>query len=145
MQVPIQISYRDVPVSEALSALIRAEAEKLEKYYQGIIACRVVVEHAYSHQQNGAPYHIGIVMEVPGMELTITDEPNLGQHLRANETTRVRKSAEVEQDHKDAQVAVRDAFRKAKRRLQDYAQRRQGDVKTHEPPLKVRLAEETEV
>ena len=36
--------------------------------------------------------------------------------------------------HEDVYVAIRDAFDAMRRRLEDYAAQRRGQVKTHEPP-----------
>jgi cold shock CspA family protein len=40
----------------------------------------------------------------------------------------------------DVYVAVRDAFRAARRQLEDYARKRRGHVKTHEPTPHGRIA-----
>jgi cold shock CspA family protein len=46
----------------------------------------------------------------------------------------MRKSQELAAPHQDLQLTIRDAFRAAGRRLQDYARRQRGDVKVHEAP-----------
>ncbi len=43
--------------------------------------------------------------------------------------------------NEDVYVAIRDAFAAATRQLEDYARRLSGDVKTHEPPPKVKASE----
>ena len=40
----------------------------------------------------------------------------------------------IDHAHEDVYVAVRDAFKAARRRLEDHAERRAGKVKTHEVP-----------
>ncbi len=44
MQKPWQITSHDFPLPEAIHAEIRERATKLDSYYDGIIACRVVME-----------------------------------------------------------------------------------------------------
>ncbi len=107
MAIPVQISYRDVRHSEALDQLITREAERLDKYYHHIIACRVVVEHA--HKRAGAPFHARIVVSVPGEDIFIN-----------------REDGELEPAFRDPVLAVRGAFKKAKRRLQGYVRIRSG-------------------
>jgi len=43
MQLPLQISFRDIPPSAAVEAKIRERADKLERYYDRINGCRVVI------------------------------------------------------------------------------------------------------
>lgn len=107
MPSSLQISYRDVQHSEALDQLIAREAARLDKYYHRIVTCRVVLEHA--HKRAGAPFHARIVLSVPGEDILIN-----------------REEAELEAAFKDPALAVRSAFKKAKRQLQDYVRIRSG-------------------
>ena len=56
MQTPIQITFRDVPQSDALETRIREKAEKLEAFYPGIVSCRVVVESRDRHKHQGKEF-----------------------------------------------------------------------------------------
>ena len=44
MQLPCQITFRDIPPSEAVEAKIRQKVEKLNRFYDRIISCRVIIE-----------------------------------------------------------------------------------------------------
>ncbi|MBI5783090.1 MAG: HPF/RaiA family ribosome-associated protein, partial [Gammaproteobacteria bacterium] len=44
MQIPLQITLKDMPQSEAVESRIREKAEKLNRFHERIISCRVVVE-----------------------------------------------------------------------------------------------------
>ena len=44
MQTPLQISFRHRETSDAVEARIRSRIEELERFFDRIIACRVVVE-----------------------------------------------------------------------------------------------------
>lgn len=103
----IQISYADVPKSDALEVLIRKEAEKLDHYFDRIVSARVRIQQAYKRES--APYSVHIELLVPGETLVIDDEP----------------VPDTEQAHRNAERAVRDAFKKAARRVQEYARRLQ--------------------
>lgn len=108
MKVPLQVTFRDMPSSDAVDMRIREKAEKLSRYYDRIMACRVVVEMPQRHKHQGKLHRVRIDLTVPGAELV------------ANHT----------QDE-DVYVAIRDAFTAITRQLEDYARRQRGDVKTH--------------
>jgi len=117
MLQPLQISFRDVPHSDALEAEIREKASKLEQFYDRITACRVMVEAPHGHHHKGNLYHVRIDLTVPNAELVVNRSPK-NNHA-----------------HEDAYVAVRDAFDAAKRQLQDYTRKQQSKVKNHKTPL----------
>ena len=110
MQIPLQITIRDIEHSEALETHIRGKVEKLEEFFKSIISCRVVVEMPHKHHHQGKQFNVRLDIGVPGSEIV------------------------VNRDHaEDIYVALRDAFDAAKRQLEDYARKIRGDVKTHEP------------
>ncbi len=116
MQIPLQISFRDVDPSEAVESKIRERAAKLDRYYERIMSCRVVVEAPHRRHHQGRLYHVRVDLTVPQGELVVSREP-VENHA-----------------HEDVYVAIRDAFDAAQRRLADYARRQRGDVKMREAP-----------
>lgn len=135
MILPMQITFRNLEPSDPLDTLIRGEVAELEKYYHRIISCHVVVEVPERHHRSGSTYHVRIDLGVPGTEVVIKEEPNLHGAAQDIGEEQAEKHLEVGVPHKDVRLAIRDAFRKARRRLQDYARRQRGDVKTHAPVL----------
>jgi cold shock CspA family protein/ribosome-associated translation inhibitor RaiA len=115
MQLPLQITVRDLSLSDAAENDIRAKADNLETYYNGIMSCRVVVEGPVRHHRKG-PFTVRIDLSVPGAELVVD------RHADA-----------------DLYVAIRDAFDAARRRLEDYARRQRGAVKAHEEAPRARV------
>jgi ribosomal subunit interface protein len=109
MKLPIQITARNVDLSEPLREDLRKRAEKLDTFYDQIMRCRIVVEVPHQHQREGVQYNVRIDMTVPGAELVVKREPS-----------------------EDLDVAVRDAFDAARRQLEEFARKRRGDVKHHE-------------
>ena len=109
MEIPLQITARDIEMSEAIKAEIEEKAAKLEKIYDRITRCRVVIESPKHHQHMGKLYSANVYLTVPGSELIVKNEMN-----------------------KDLYVAIRDAFRDIRRKLEDYATSQRGDVKHHE-------------
>ena len=114
MELPLQVTFRNMESSEAIAAKIRERAAKLDRYHHHIMSCRVMVEAPHRHHQHGQLFHVRVDITVPGGELMVTrDPPQNGAH-------------------KDVYVAIRDAFDAADRQLEDYARRQQGRVKVHE-------------
>jgi hypothetical protein len=66
---------------------------------------------------------VRIDLTVPGKELAVDTARNLGVAAADEEKPMRRKSAEVDAMHKDPELTVRDAFRRARRRIQDHARR----------------------
>ena len=122
MQIPLQITYRDMDPSDAVSANIREKAEKIE-HFADITSCRVTVEAPHKHHHKGRLFAVKIDITVPGEEIVVTRSPD--QHHA----------------HEDIYVAIRDAFNAAKRQLEDYIRRRRGQVKRHESAEQERLSE----
>lgn len=111
MQIPLQITFRGLPHSDALEMRIREKAGKLEDLHTRITSCRVVVEEQHRHSRQGKHFTVRLDIRVPGNEIVI------------------------DRDHdEDVYVALRDAFDAAGRRLEDQVRVQRGDVKTHELP-----------
>lgn len=113
MILPLQITSRNLELTEAIKTNIREHAESLDKYYSRIMSCRVAVEAL----PNRSLYNVCIDMTVPGVELVVKLDPN-----------------------SDLYIAIRDAFHDARRKLEDFARRQRGDVKRHEEPLRARIS-----
>jgi cold shock CspA family protein len=121
MQVPLQISFRNMPPSPAVEADIREKTAKLEEFYDRITSVRVVVETPHRQHRQGKLFHVRVDVRVPGRELVVRREP--AQH----------------HEYEDVHVAVRDAFDAAKRQIEDYAREMRGTVKTHDAPPQGRI------
>jgi cold shock CspA family protein/ribosome-associated translation inhibitor RaiA len=131
MILTVQITFRNIAPSDAIEALIRERAAKLDNYYSHIMSCRVLVEAPHRHHREGPHCHIRIDLAVPGGEIVIKREPTLHANQQETESEKCTKCMEVEKSHKYLRVAIREAFDAARRRLQDYARRQRADVKTH--------------
>ncbi|MBZ5695138.1 MAG: cold shock domain-containing protein [Acidobacteriia bacterium] len=132
MQIPLQVTFRNVKSSKALEDWIRKEADKLETFYDRIMGCRVAVEMLHSHHRKGSRYHVRIDLTIPGGELVIKREPNVTDRLKSSGRTKASKRLEVDAPQKDLHIAITKAFKTAGRQLQDYGRRQRGDVKAHE-------------
>jgi len=117
MTVPVQISFRNMDASDAVEADVKAKAEKLERYFDRIVGCDVVIEAPHRHHRKGKLYDVRMTISVPGDDIVVNHSK---PHSHA---------------HEDVYVAIRDAFNAAYRQLEDHARKMRGDVKTHEVPL----------
>ncbi len=116
MRIPLQITLHGIEHSDALYNAIREKAAKLDRYYDRIMSCRVVLELAGRHKRHGKQFTVRLDLKVPGGEIAVTHEHD-----------------------EDLQIALRDAFDAARRRLEDYARGQRGDVKHHPTELTGRI------
>jgi cold shock CspA family protein/ribosome-associated translation inhibitor RaiA len=116
MQIAPKVVLKDVPAGAALEERIRKEVEDLETFWDRITTCRVVVEPASKRRQTGNLYRVKVDLVVPDREIVVSHDPP------------------QDQTHEDPHVAVRDAFRAVRRRLEDYARERRSAVKVHPTP-----------
>ena len=130
MQLTPTIAFRGIEHSAALEAEIRTRIGKLETYYHSIMGCRVIVELAQRHHETGNRFHVRIDLTVPGEEIVVAHEASLHATAQDVDLEKAMKEDETNPERKHAHVAVREAFDIARRRLQDYARRQRGTVKT---------------
>lgn len=116
MKLPLEITFRHMERSDALSAYIEERAAQLDKFVDNIMRCHVVVESPHQHKNQGQLFQISIDITVPGHEINVS------------------RGRDKHHAHEDAYVAIRDAFDAAKRQIQDLSRKRRGDVKYHETP-----------
>ena len=123
MKLPLQVTFRNMDASEAVEADIRDKAAKLDQYCSDIMSCRVIVELLHRAHHQGNLFHVRVDITVPGQELVASRDPD--EHHA----------------HEDAYVAIRDAFNAAIRQLQEYNEKRQQQVKRHEPEAHGRIVQ----
>ena len=105
MELPLQITFRNMDPSESVETNVREKAMKLERLSDRITSCRVVIEAPHRHHKKGKLYNVGIDISIPGKELVVNHN---GPKNHA---------------HEDVYVAIRDAFSAATRQLEDHVQK----------------------
>lgn len=107
MKTEVHLSCKGVELAPEEESLVRAEVEKLERFFDRLVACRVVVSapHRYAGGQPVA-WTIRLALTVPGGELAVN------------------RQAKPSFRH-----ALQDTFDAARRQLQDHAHELRGDVK----------------
>jgi ribosome-associated translation inhibitor RaiA len=131
MRFPVQITWRDMAPSKAVGTKIREEAAKLEEFCDRITSCRVMVEIPRRYQNGKYQFHIRIDLTIPRAEIVVNHEPTLYSSLQRLGGEELAKGQELSAPHKDVYVAIRDAFKVARRKLQEYSHRQIGAVKHH--------------
>jgi ribosomal subunit interface protein len=116
VEYPVQITFHGLEATDAIKRAVEERAEKLDRFYDKIESCRVVVDSPHKHQQKGRLYQVKVHLVVPGEELVVSRESS--EHA----------------PHEDLYLAINDGFKEMTRRLEDYVRRRRRLVKTHETP-----------
>ncbi len=116
MVIPLQITAQGIELSEVMREEITERANKLDKFYDRIMRCKVVVEEPKRHPHEGKLYSVRIIMTVPGAEIVTRRAQN-----------------------EDLFIAMRDSFQAARRKLENFAREQRGDVKNHEESPRGRI------
>lgn len=116
MRIPLQVTFRNMPHSDAIEAKIIEKSAKLDRFFDRIMSCRVVVDETQRRQHKGKIYSIHLDVTVPGKELAIS-----------------------RQENEDPYVAVRDAFNAAVRLLEEHGRILHGEVKARVEPDRGRI------
>jgi ribosomal subunit interface protein len=107
MQTKLQLSFEGIDHSDAIESRVREEAQKLEQFNDHITTMRVVVDRPQHRHNKGDHYQVRIHITVPrAPDIVISREP---------------PKADA---HEDVYVAIRDAFKAARRQLRDVTERR---------------------
>jgi ribosomal subunit interface protein len=118
-----EIVFRELEQSDAIEAAVNERIERLEKFYQPIQGCTVVIDAPHRHQHKGRIYSVSIDLSVPGDELVVSRDPQKNHA------------------HEDVYVAIRDSFEAMERQLKKFAEMQRGDVKRHDPMPQGRVAD----
>lgn len=117
MQTQPKIDFQGVEPSSRQQEQIMRQIEKLEDRYGRATACRVVVKGPGAHHHTGGLYEINLHLVLPDRrEVAIERTPHQDERFQ------------------DFDFALNDAFKRARRRLQDQVRRMRGKVKHHETP-----------
>ena len=115
MKHPLQVTFHNLPHSDALEHDIKERVGKLEALSERMIGCRVVIEIPNKSQKaSGNPPDVHIVVRIPNKEIVVSREYKNNGHKKAAN---------------DAYAVLDDAFTVAQQQLKDYRRISHGDVK----------------
>ena len=115
METQVRVEFENVTASAELRAAINQHVAELEKHFGRLTAGRVVVKGPGDRHQTGGQYQVSVRLALPeGREV------NIGRTPPADER------------YADLTFAVDDAFKRARRQLQDQVRLLRGQTKRHE-------------
>jgi cold shock CspA family protein len=115
MQTPVEIDFQGMSARPDIQAAIEQHVAALEARCGRVTACRVVLKGPGGHHRASGLYQINIHLALPeGREVNIARTPP------------------ADERHADLAFAINDAFKHARRQLQDQVRRMQAQVKHHE-------------
>lgn len=117
MQFPVDITFRGMGTSPSVEASVRRWAERLDHVFDRIVRCAVVIEVPHKSHRHGQTFHVRVEVVIPARTISVDRDPGR------------------DPGHEDVYVAIADAFRAARRQLQDHARIARGEVKHHDEPL----------
>ena len=115
MQTPLEIDFQGMAATPSVRTAIADHVGSLEERFGRVTACRVVLKAPGGRHQTGGLYEVNIRLTLPG-----------GREVNVDRT------APVDERHSDLTFAINDAFKRARRQLQDQVRQLQGQVKSHE-------------
>jgi cold shock CspA family protein len=122
MQTPVEIDFQGMDADTSVRDIITRHVEELEQRSGRITAARVVLKAPGGHHRIGN-YEINIRLVLPD-----------GREVIAGRTP------DEDERQSDLSFAINDAFKHARRQLQDVVRRMQGQVKHHEAEPTARVA-----
>lgn len=120
MQVPLKISFHNMPSSEAIEARVRERVGRLERLCDGIVSCRVAIEAPHK-QPHRSTVGITIGIGVSGKEIV------------------VKREHRHHQSRDDAYQVIGVAFDAAERRLEHHMHLARHEVKAHDGAVYARI------
>jgi cold shock CspA family protein len=123
METPAEIDFQGMAPNDAVREDVRSHLARLESRFGRITAGRVVIKGPGEHHQRGGLYEVSIRLAMP--------------HSR---DVNVARTPQDDERYADLAYAIGDAFKRARRQLQDRVRRLERDVKHHEPTPTGRVA-----
>lgn len=115
MQTSIEIDFQGMDARQEIRTAIAKHVAELEQRFGRVTACRTVLKAPGGHHRKGGLYEVNIRLALPnGREVNVA------------------RTAQADERHSDLTFAIDDAFKRARRQLQDNVRELQGQVKHHE-------------
>jgi ribosome-associated translation inhibitor RaiA len=108
------VVFHSMEPSEAVRVRGEALLSRLGRLSGDIMRGKMVIESRHRHHHRGNVYHVSIKMHLPGLDIEVSHDPELNHA------------------HEDVYVAMRDAFRAARRQLEGHQAKRGVKAARHE-------------
>ncbi|MDD4617328.1 MAG: HPF/RaiA family ribosome-associated protein [Alphaproteobacteria bacterium] len=123
MDKPLEITFRNLDRSEAVTSIIKEKYSHLARFYRHLISLNVKLDMPHRRHRRGNHYRITIEAVVPGNILVAS------------------RSSEAIDRHEMPLPTINDAFAAITRKLEDYARIQRDDIKRHDMPVLGRVIE----
>ena len=115
MQIPVHFEFEGLTITPKVRAAIESHLAQLERRFGRITSCRVTVKGPGGHHKSGGHNDVRIHLVIPdGREANVA------------------YTSDADERHSDLEFAINDAFKRARKQLQDQVRRMDGRVKHHE-------------
>ena len=117
METTVKIDFQGMDANPKIRAAIAKHVAQFEERFGRLTAGRVVLKAPGGHHRTGGLYEINVRLALPeGREVNIGHTP------------------QNDERYSDIDFALNDAFKRARRQLQDQVRKMQGQVKQHDGP-----------
>jgi len=106
MQTPVEIDFQGMDATADVRKSIAQHVEELEERFGRVTAGRVALRAPSAHHRSGGLYEVNIRLALPN-----------GREVNVDRT------AQEDPRHADVKFAINDAFKRARRQLQDQVAR----------------------
>ena len=113
METVAQIEFLDVAPTDPVREAIAAHVAGLERRYGRLTSCRVLIKGPGERHRNGGHYEVRLRLGLPGGEIDVARTPA------------------ADERHGDLTFALNDAFKRARRQLDEKVRRQRGETKAH--------------
>lgn len=108
------VVFHSMEPSEAVRSRGESLLKRLCHFNSGIMRGKMVIESRHRHHHQGNNYHVSIKLHLAGLDIEVSHDPELNHA------------------HEDVYVAMRDAFRAARRQLGAREDKRGAKAARHE-------------
>lgn len=115
MQTPVQIDFRSMDATPEIGEMLSHHLDALERRFGRITSGRLVLTGPGKRHQTGGLYDIHVQLALPD-----------------GKTVAVGRTIDRDERYSNLHFAINDAFKRARRQLQDQVRRLQKQVKRHE-------------
>jgi cold shock CspA family protein len=115
MEIEPTIVFENMQPSDLVRARIEGELQRLERFFGRVTSCRVAIRAPEARHVKGGLFSVRVHLELPGeRSVVVSRVPSARKALG------------------DPNVAIHEAFRTARRQLQDQVRVLRGEVKAHD-------------
>jgi hypothetical protein len=95
MSIPVHITFRHLTLRPDLEAAIITHVAHLERFFDRIVDCRVLIEQPHRRREAANRFHVVIELSVPQDRLVVSHDEDLHGSALATGASHVAKSTDA--------------------------------------------------